>query len=134
MELQQELITALQQCPVWASSAYIPTYDEGGGFFDHIAPPSVDAFGLGIRVPAWVISPHAKPGHIEPAAHDHTSILKLIEAVFGLPTLASINHQFDAGTPVGADYEAAAGNPGGSPAPPRDARSDLGDLTHCFNF
>ena len=51
--------------PQWDSSAYILTYDEHGGYFDHVAPPQADAYGLGIRVPTSVISPHAKPGHLE---------------------------------------------------------------------
>ena len=58
-----------------------------------MAPPQVDAFGLGIRIPTWVISPWAKPGHLEPTVYDLTSILKFIERVFGLPTLASVNHR-----------------------------------------
>jgi phospholipase C len=75
------------------------------------------------------------PGHLEPAVHDLTSILKFIERVFGLPTLASVNHRFDAGTPVGRDYLAAApGASSGPPAPPRDGRSDIGDLLSCFTF
>jgi phospholipase C len=52
---------ALTNSPQWQRSAYILTYDEADGFFDHVPPPEVDAFGLGIRVPTWVISPSAKP-------------------------------------------------------------------------
>ncbi|MDQ6605502.1 MAG: hypothetical protein M3Z06_03030 [Actinomycetota bacterium] len=63
MRLQQEMITALMNSPQWQKSAYILTYDESGGFFDHVPPPQVDAYGLGIRVPTWVVSPWAKPGH-----------------------------------------------------------------------
>jgi phospholipase C len=69
------------------------TYDEHGGFFDHVTPPTVDAYGLGVRVPLWVVSPFAKKGPVKsrkPA--DHTSTLKLIEKLFNLPTLASVNH------------------------------------------
>jgi phospholipase C len=135
MGLQEELIGALRQSSAWQQSAYILTYDEHGGFFDHVPPPRLDAFGPGVRVPAWIISPWAKPGHLEPGLHDGTSILKFIERVFVLPTLASVNHRFDEGTPVGRDYLAAA--PGalhGPPAPPRDGRSDLGDLFDCFTF
>ena len=135
MNVQEELVSALRQSSAWDSAAYILTYDEHGGFFDHVRPPEVDAFGLGVRVPAWIISPWAKPGHLEPAVHDHTSILKFIERVFELPTLASVNHRFDAGTPVGRDYQAAApGASVGPPAPPRDGRSDIGDLFGCFTF
>jgi phospholipase C len=135
MALQQQLITALMQSSAWDSSAYILTYDEPGGYFDHVAPPQLDAFGLGVRVPTWVISPWAKPGHLEPTLYEHSSILKFIESVFGLPTLASVNHMFDAATPVGGNYQAApSGATAGPPAPPRDGRSDIGNLMECFSF
>jgi phospholipase C len=129
MGIQQELITALMQSSAWNSSTYIVTYDEAGGYFDHVAPPQLDAFGLGVRLPTWVISPWAKPGHLEPTLYEHSSILKFIEAVFGLPTLASVNHSFDTSTPVGSNYEA-----GGPPAPPRDGRREIGSLMECFAF
>ncbi len=134
MGIQRELITALQQSSAWAGAAYILTYDESGGFFDHVSPPQLDAYGLGIRVPTWVISPFARPGHIEPALYEHASVLKFIEAVFGLPTLASVNHRFDTSTPGGPDNEAAAGQPLGPPAPPRDGLSAIGSLMECFAF
>jgi phospholipase C len=134
MGIQQELITALMQSSAWNSSAYILTYDESGGYFDHVPSPQLDAFGLGIRVPTWVISPWAKPGHLEPTVYEHTSVLKFIEAVFGLPTLASVNHTFDLATPVGSNYEAAGGAAVGPPAPPRDGRSEIGNLMECFAF
>lgn len=60
-------------------------------------------------MPTWVISPWATPGHLEPTLYEHSSILKFIESVFGLPILASVNHMFDVSTPVGGNYEAAAG-------------------------
>src|SRR5262249_58187901 len=67
--------------------------------------------------------------------YEHTSILKFIEAVFGLPTLASINHLFDSSTPVGSNYQAAAtGAAAGPPPPPRDNRTDIGNLLECFTF
>jgi phospholipase C len=135
MGIQEELITALRASSAWESSAYIITYDEHGGYFDHVSPPQVDAFGLGVRIPTWVVSPWAKAHHIEPTTYDLTSILKFIERVFGLPTLASVNHQFDTATPVGGNYQAAAlGATSGPPAPPRDDRTDIGDLFECFTF
>jgi phospholipase C len=135
MGIQRELISALRQSSAWPSSAYILTYDEAGGYFDHVAPQQLDAFGLGIRVPTWVISPWARPRHLEGRLYEHTSILKFIETVFGLPTLASVNHQFDAATPVGGNYQAAApGASTGPPAPPRDGRTEIGNLMECFAF
>lgn len=134
MRLQQEMIRALMTSPQWQRSAYILTYDESGGFFDHVPPPEVDAYGLGIRVPTWVISPWAKPGHLEPTVYEHSSVLKLIETAFDLPTLASINHAFDSSTPGGPNNAAAAGAATGPPAPPRDRIQWIGDLTECFHF
>jgi phospholipase C len=131
--VQQKLISALMQSPLWQSSAYIFTYDEAGGFFDHIAPPVFDAYGAGVRVPTWIISPYAKPGHLETTLYEHASILKFVETTFGLPTLASIDHQFDQQTP-GVNNDAANGQPYGPPAPPRDGRPEIGDLTQCFTF
>jgi phospholipase C len=117
-----------------SSSAYILTYDEHGGYFDHIAPPQFDAYGAGVRVPTWVISPHAKKSHLETTVYEHTSTLKFIEAVFGLPTLASINHRFDEFTPGGPNNEPSGGAPTGPPAPPRDRRPEVGNLMECFTF
>src|SRR5258708_1186951 len=134
MGIQQELITALMQSSAWDSSAYILTYDEAGGYFDHVAPPQLDAFGLGIRLPTWVISPWAKPGHLEQALYEHSSILKFIEAVFGLPTLASVNHTFDHATPVGSNYEAAGGAPAGPPPPPPHGLGEIGNPMEGFAF
>ncbi len=133
MNTQKNLITALMDSSYWSSSVYLLTYDEAGGYFEHVAPPILDAYGAGIRVPMWVISPFAKKAHLEPTVYEHSSVLKFLELVFGLPTLASINHQFDTQTP-GTNNEAANGQPFGPPAPPRDGRTDIGDLSQAFQF
>ena len=130
MGYQQELITAVRRSSAFDHMAYLLMYDEHGGFFDHVPPPQIDAYGLGIRVPLWVVSPYARRGVVttsRPA--DHVSTLKLIEHTFGLPTLASRNHQFDHATPTGPEYQA-----NGAPAPPRDAHAGLSDLTDLFQF
>ena len=130
MSLQEELITAMRESPLWQSSAYLLTYDEHGGFFEHVAPPQLDAHGLSMRVPLWVISPFAKRGPVlSSLPAEHSSTLKLIEALHGLPTLTSQNHLFDNGTPTGSNYQA-----NGAPAPPRDGRQDISDLLDLFSF
>jgi phospholipase C len=130
MGFQQQIIEALQNGPHWGKSAFLLTYDEHGGFFDHVAPPQVDAYGLGVRVPLWVVSPHARRGVVMSARPaDHVSTLKLIERNWGLPTLAARNHTFDVSTPTGGNY-----NTGGAPAPPRDGMSGLSDLFDLFHF
>jgi phospholipase C len=130
MALQEELITALRESPIWDSSAFLLTYDEHGGYFDHVAPPVVDAYGLGVRVPLWVISPYARHGVVTSSLPaEHSSMLKLVEAVHGLPTLASRNSTFDVSTPTGSNYQA-----GGAPAPPRDGNPGISDLLDLFDF
>ncbi len=130
MGIQEELITALRESSLWESSAYVLTYDEHGGYFDHVPPPQLDAFGLGVRVPMWVISPFAKRGLVQTTMpSEHTSTLKLLERLHGLPTLTSRNHLFDTATPTGSNYQT-----GGAPARPRDGRPDISDLFECFEF
>jgi len=130
MGLQEEVITALRESPQWDSSAYLLTYDEHGGYFDSVAPPQIDAYGLSVRVPFWVVSPYAKHGPIQTRqSTEIVSTLKFLERLHGLPTLASQNHLFDTATPTGSNYQA-----NGAPAPPRDAREDISDLFDCFDF
>ena len=64
MGFQEQIINALRHSRLWHKSAFFLTYDEHGGFFDHVPPPQIDAYGLGIRVPLWVISPFARRGPI----------------------------------------------------------------------
>ena len=128
-----EVIKALMSSSSWNSSAFFLTYDEGGGFFDHLAPPQLDAYGLGIRVPMLVISPYAKRGYVSGQLYEHSSILKFIERRFELPSLASINHKFDFSTP-GTNNDAANGNSTGPAEPPRDGLSQIGDFYEVFDY
>ena len=83
----ERLLTALARSHLWEKSAVVVTYDEGGGFWDHVAPPSPDAYGCGTRVPAMLIGPWARRGYIDHRISDTTSVLALIEARFGLEPL-----------------------------------------------
>lgn len=83
------VITAIRAGPQWSSTAILLTWDENGGFYDHVAPPQVDGFGYGFRVPAILISPFAKLKVIDSTTMDHTSILKFIADNWGLPYLTS---------------------------------------------
>jgi phospholipase C len=80
-------LNALMNGPNWSSSAVFLTYDDFGGFYDHVPPPSVDIYGLGPRVPLLIISPYAKTGYISHTQYELSSILKFAEEVFGLPSL-----------------------------------------------
>jgi phospholipase C len=128
-----QMIQVLMDSSAWKSSVLFLTFDEGGGFFDHVAPPQVDAYGLGFRVPMLIISPYARRGYVSGQLYEHSSILKFIERRFGLPSLASVNHQFDTSTP-GTDNDAANGNSTGPPAPPHDGLPHIGDLSEVFDF
>ncbi|HEX4633190.1 MAG TPA: alkaline phosphatase family protein [Gemmatimonadales bacterium] len=89
------LINAIRQSPAWKHTAIIITYDEHGGFWDHVAPPVVDRWGPGSRVPALVISPFARRGHVDHHRYDTTSILALIEQRWHLQPLTSRDAQAD---------------------------------------
>src|SRR3954451_1248944 len=151
MEFQRQTIEALRGSPHWGKSAFLLTYDEHGGFFDHVQPPQVDAYGLGIRVPLWVVSPHARRGVITSAKPaDHVSTLRFLERNWGLPTLASRNHLFDTSTPrsgsptppwINVDparpwniSTSGKYSANGKPAPPRDGDEGLSDLFDLFHL
>jgi phospholipase C len=82
-----DLVHAIQNSPDWAQTAVLITYDENGGRWDHVSPPSRDEWGDGVRVPAIIISPYAKQGYVDHEQHDTLSILKTIEERFGLAPL-----------------------------------------------
>ncbi|MDP9341849.1 MAG: alkaline phosphatase family protein [Actinomycetota bacterium] len=81
------LVNAAMQGPEWDSTAIFITWDDWGGFYDHVAPPQVDKFGLGIRVPFLVISPYAKQGLVDHRRGDFSSVLRFIEDNWSLPQL-----------------------------------------------
>jgi len=84
-----DLVGAIVDSTYWKSSVVIVTYDEGHSFWDHVAPPKVDRWGPGRRIPALVISPFAKRSFVDHTQYDTTSILKLIETRFGLEPLGT---------------------------------------------
>jgi phospholipase C len=97
-------VSALMSSPSWADSVMFVTYDESGGLFDHVPPPAACVPGAtppsqeanlggfdryGFRVPLFVVSPYAKAHYVSHVVHSHASILRFIEATFGLPALTS---------------------------------------------
>jgi phospholipase C len=77
-----ELINSVMQGPDWNSSAIFLTWDDWGGFYDHVVPPVVDQNGYGLRVPGIIISPYAKKGFIDHQILSHDAYVKFIEDVF----------------------------------------------------
>jgi len=99
------VINAAMHGPAWHKTLLIWTYDEHGGYYDHVAPPRAikpdnippdihvppDLPGgydrYGFRVPAVIVSPYARPNYVSHVVHDHTSVLKLVETKWNLPAL-----------------------------------------------
>jgi phospholipase C len=131
----QKVITAVLQSPKWTRTLLIYTYDEHGGYYDHVQPPraippddippnlqpgdppgSYDIYGP--RVPAIVVSPYSKLSGVTNVIHDHTSILATIEAKWNLPALTNR----DANATTVMDFlnlaDAALAHPPPIPAPP----------------
>ncbi|MGQ0671198.1 MAG: alkaline phosphatase family protein, partial [Actinomycetota bacterium] len=82
-----EVINAIMESSMWKDTAIFLTWDDWGGFYDHVPPPQVDDFGFGIRVPMLVISPYAKEGHIDHRLGEFSSVLRFIEDNWGLTQL-----------------------------------------------
>jgi phospholipase C len=90
--------------PLWPALAIVITFDEAGGLPDHVAPPAAcppsadqSAFNnYGIRIPTILISPYARPHFVSHAVHDHTSALRLVEALVDLPALTARDANADA--------------------------------------
>jgi len=102
-----ELLARLRRSPQWSKMAVIITYDENGGFWDHVAPPAgpgfSDRWGPGSRIPAIIVSPYARRGYVDHTPYDTTSILKFITKRFDLAPLPGV-------------------------------RANMGDLTNAFEF
>jgi len=82
-------VNAIMQGPEWDSTAVVVWWDEWGGFYDHVKPPTIDHFGYGFRVPLIVLSPYAKQGYIDHSTGEFDSMLKFIEDNWGLAPLTS---------------------------------------------
>ena len=83
----KDVIDRIMSSPAWKTTAIFLTWDESGGFYDHVPPPQVDEWGYGFRVPMIVVSPYARHGVVEHGTTDHTSILKFIADNWGLAYL-----------------------------------------------
>jgi phospholipase C len=135
------VINAIAKNPeIWKRSVIIITYDESDGFYDHV-PPRILAYGpdglplsRGIRVPLIVISPYARVHAVSHAEGDHNAIIETINAIFGLPALASLPDEAQA---LVAGSEPAFNGPNGfvqNHLGPRDINSPItDDLLSAFD-
>jgi phospholipase C len=121
--LLKSIYEAIRNSPLWENSVLIITYDEHGGFYDHVPPPQTVAPGdattdpandlfhfdfrqLGVRIPAVIVSPFIPKGLIDSMIYDHTSVLATVESIFGLQPLTerdkqanTLNHLFSLAMP-----------------------------------
>jgi phospholipase C len=81
-------VDAIMRSPRWKHTAIFLTWDDFGGFYDHVPPPHLDIYGYGPRVPLLVISPWAKPGIFHETS-DFSSVLRFMERLYGLPSLTA---------------------------------------------
>ena len=104
-QMMSQVVHAVGSSPDWPRTLLVITYDEGGGYYDHVPPPpalapdaippqvqptesAYDGFSrFGFRVPAIVVSPYSRPGYVTHVLHDHTSILAMVERKWNLPAL-----------------------------------------------
>jgi phospholipase C len=111
MNAVADLVQKIQNSPAWASTVIFITYDEHGGRWDHVAPPTIDAWGPGLRVPMVVISPYAKQSYVDHTQYETVSILSFIEKRWTLGPIPGATRDATAnpftnafmGTPVGID-------------------------------
>ena len=112
------LVNAIMRSPCWGSTAIFLSWDDWGGFYDHVVPPKIDQNGYGLRVPGLVISPYAKTGYIDHQQLSHDAYLKFIEDDFlsGQRLNPSTDGRLDRRPDV------------------REEASGLGDLSSDFDF
>ena len=112
------LVIAAMTSPEWGSTAIFLAWDDWGGFYDHVPPPQVDAYGYGIRVPGIVISPWARHGYIDHQVLSFDAYTKFIEDAFLSGQRLDPNND---------------GRPDPRPGV-RENQAVLGNLIHDFNF
>jgi phospholipase C len=109
MQWSVSQVDAIVKGGLWPRTAIFITWDDWGGWYDHVTPPEVEKwsdgtqFRYGTRVGCLVLSPYAKAGYISKTLHSHVSLIRFCETIFGLPTLNA-----------------------------RDASAD--DMSDCFDF
>jgi acid phosphatase len=84
------VVDALQKSPLWKNLLLVITVDENGGWWDHVAPPKGDRWGPGTRIPAIVVSPFARKGHVDHTIYDTGSIARFLTRRFGLEKLPGL--------------------------------------------
>ena len=105
------VVNGVMRSGYWNSTAIFVTYDEGGGYYDHVPPPVVDGVQLGFRVPLFVISPYAKEDYVSNTVMNHASTLAFVDYNWRLPALNTF--VADSGLPLDM-FDFGQPYPGGS--------------------
>jgi phospholipase C len=112
-----EVVNAIMESPMWEDTAIFLTWDDYGGFYDHVPPPQVDGFGFGIRVPMIVLSPFARNGTVSRELGEFSSVLRFIEDNWGLGRLT---HRDRRATPMLSAFDFSQSPRQPVPLPERD--------------
>jgi phospholipase C len=89
------VVNAIGKSQYWNDTAIIITWDDWGGWYDHVAPTIYDSYEYGFRVPLIIVSPYSKQAYVSHVTHDFGSILKFVEEVFNLPSLGYADSRAD---------------------------------------
>jgi phospholipase C len=89
------VVNAIGNSQYWDNTAIIITWDDWGGWYDHVAPRVINSYEYGFRVPLIVVSPYARQGYVSHVTHDFGSILKFIEEIYFLPSLGYADERAD---------------------------------------
>ena len=89
------IVDAVGASQYWNDTAILITWDDWGGWYDHVSPPQLDPMGLGFRVPLLVVSPFARHGYVSHVDHEFGSLLHFTEATFSLSPLGSVDARAD---------------------------------------
>jgi phospholipase C len=89
------VVDAVGESPYWSDTVVLVTWDDWGGWYDHVKPPQYNSYELGFRVPLIVIGPYAKKGYVSHVQHEFGSLLKFTENVFGLDSLGTTDDRSD---------------------------------------
>lgn len=89
------VVNAIGNSPYWSSTAILITWDDWGGWYDHVPPKIFNSYEYGFRVPLIVVSPYARRGYVSHVTHDFGSLLRFTEATFQLPTLGYADSRAD---------------------------------------
>jgi len=111
-----KVIDAVERSPMWSTTAIFLTWDDYGGFYDHVRPPATDRMGMGFRVPMIVISPYAKDGVVAHPVSEFSSVLSFIEDNWGLRHLTARDR---AGDPMRQAFDFSQTPRAAHPLPPQ---------------